>query len=188
MNEVSDFCVSIFEKMKKKNEHGTEYWLARELCKELKYSSWQKFGNVIKKAKQACGRSGFDVNEHFIEINRKVSIGSKMNRNISDIQLSRFACYLIVQNGDPRNEIIALCKSYFAILTRKQEIQDNLKITELAVRLFQSTQLEEKIIREGIKGQEEINQAHEEVRKKVRQAINELGSNLPEELPPPQKP
>src|SRR3989344_9701772 len=103
-------------------EQGIEYWLARDLQKLLDYDEWRNFLSVIDKAKAACQNSGQDIQDHFVGVNKKVKIGSETERKIEDIMLTRYACYLIAQNGDPRKEQIAFAQSYFAIQTRKQEL------------------------------------------------------------------
>ncbi len=115
---------TIFEKIKHIEDDGLEFWLARELAVVLGYSKWENFQKVIDKAMLACRNSGFDANDHFPDVRKMVDIGSGSKRKIKDYQLSRYACYLIVQNGDPRKEVIALGQTYFAIQTRRQEIID----------------------------------------------------------------
>jgi hypothetical protein len=179
MNDSGDSGVSAFENIKHLDQDGSEFWLAKELSQVFGYKKWAKFQNVIRKAKLACTNSGNDAKKHFID---QIEIGSGDQRKVADVKLSRYACYLIVQNGDPNKEIIALCQTFIAIQMRKQEIQENLRITDLAAQLFAATQADEKIIREGIKGKDEINQARLNVQQKVRQTIQELGGSLPEEL------
>lgn len=101
---------------------GIECWSARELQVLLNYTEWRNFENVINKAKEACKSFKQDVNNHFVDVNKMVQIGSGTEKSIPDILLTRYACYLIAQNGDPRKEEIAFAQSYFAIQTRKQEI------------------------------------------------------------------
>ena len=113
-----------FEQIKKIREDGTEYWNARELSEVLQYRKWENFSKVIDRAKLACNNSGFDVQDHFPEVRKMVVIGSNTIRELLDYELSRYACYLIVQNGDPRKEVIALGQTYFAIQTRRQEVTD----------------------------------------------------------------
>jgi DNA-damage-inducible protein D len=103
-------------------EQGIEYWFARDLQLLLGYSEWRKFLGVIDKAKEACVNSELDPKDHFVDAAKMVSIGSDAKRKIEDIKLTRYACYLIAQNGDPRKEEIAFAQSYFAIQTRKQEL------------------------------------------------------------------
>ena len=116
---------SIFENIKHNLEEGTEYWYARELQHVLEYADWRNFLKVIEKAKIACENSGIIVEDHFVDVNKMVEIGSGAERTVEDIQLSRYACYLIMQNGDPRKEVIAIGQTYFAVKTRQQEIIEN---------------------------------------------------------------
>ena len=113
---------TIFEKIKHTNEIGQEFWSARELYSVLEYAKWDKFLNVIEKAKQACNNSGLDAEDHFPRVEKLVIIGSGATRDIGDLHLSRYACYLIVQNADPSKEVVAQGQTYFAIQTRKQEV------------------------------------------------------------------
>ena len=111
---------TIFEDIKHMDEFGNEYWEARELMKALEYKRWDKFNNVIDNAKIACENSNNQTNDHFSQLGKMVQIGSKTSREITDYKLSRYACYLIVQNADPKKETVALGQTYFAIQTRKQ--------------------------------------------------------------------
>ncbi len=115
-----------FESHKKLNEHGIEYWSARDLQPCLGYSEWRKFENTIKKAITSCEQSGNDPSKHFVGAYKMISIGKQAERKVVDWQLSRFACYLIAQNGDPRKPEIAHAQKYFAIQTRRQEISDQM--------------------------------------------------------------
>ncbi len=103
-------------------EKGVEFWFARDLQKLLGYVEWRKFLGTIEKAKEACKNSNNEILDHFVGAAKKVEIGSDAEREIEDIMLTRYACYLIAQNGDPRKEEIAFAQSYFAIQTRKQEL------------------------------------------------------------------
>ena len=102
-----------------------EYWSARELFSVLEYIKWDKFLNVIDKAKLACKNSFQEPEDHFPRVEKLVKIGSGAKRDVGDIQLSRYACYLIVQNADPSKEVVALGQTYFTIQTRKQETLEN---------------------------------------------------------------
>ena len=110
-----------FEDYSQKAE-DIEFWFARDLQALLDYNDWRNFVNVIEKAEIACKSSGQEVQDHFVDITKKVRIGSEAEREIEDIMLTRYACYLIAQNGDPRKEQIAFAQSYFAVQTRKQEL------------------------------------------------------------------
>ena len=113
-----------FEDIKHTDENGIEFWYARELSSVLDYTKWENFNKVIDKAMLSCQNSGFECADHFLEVRKMVQLGSGSERKVKDYELSRYACYLIVQNGDPRKETIALGQTYFAIQTRRQEIAD----------------------------------------------------------------
>lgn len=251
--------ISPFEAIKKENEEGAEFWSARDLAKILTYDNYRNFLKVIAKARIACEQSGQAVSDHFVGFDEMVVIGSGAKRRVSDLHLSRYACYLTVQNADPEKPIVSLGQTYFAVQTRRQEqadtldnlnedqkrlflreqlsdhnrqlaatasqagvikaidfaifqdhgymglygglkardihtrkelkknqqILDHMGSTELAANLFRATQTDEKIRREEIKGKAEANRTHNEVGKKVRQTIQELGGTMPEDLPTP---
>lgn len=103
-------------------QNGVEYWMARDMQKLLDYTDWRNFLLVVDKAKIACSRSGQNIADHFVDVNKMVKLGSGSERQVEDIMLTRYACYLIAQNGDPRKEQIAFAQSYFAIQTRRQEL------------------------------------------------------------------
>lgn len=250
---------TLFEEIRHVDERGIEYWKSRELAKVLSYSDYRNFLSVIKKAKEACLNSGKKVEDHFGDVTEMIQLAKTAQREVDEIRLSRYACYLIVQNADPSKEVIALGQTYFAIQTRAQELQeekwallteeeqnrlilrgevakhntqlaaaaqdagvktsleyaifqncgyrglyggleakdirarkklkksqqilDHMGSTELAANLFRATQTEERLRREGIKGKQNANRAHEEVGAKVRQTIKELGGTMPEDLP-----
>lgn len=245
---------NIFEQIKKINEYGQEFWSARDLYKLLGYTEYGKFLPAIERAKNACQNSNQAVSDHFAGVSDMVKIGSEAEREIDDYNLSRYACYLIAQNGDPRKEEIALAQTYFAIQTRKQEISeqliedgkrvylrdemkghnknlvkaakeagvinyanfqdysymglygglrqkdiharkrlrekeailDHMGSEELAANLFRATQAEAKLRRENIQGEQNANDTHYEVGKKVRVTIKEIGGTMPEQLPTPE--
>lgn len=249
---------SPFDSIKQLDDEGNEYWYARDLQGILEYSEWRNFYKIIEKAKNACEASGHVVQSEFVDVNKLVDVGANLQRSIQDIVLSRYACYLIAMNGDPRKEVIALAQTYFAVKTHKQEqlelqkedslrlqirqdikehnislaeaanqagikepkdyaifqnegykglygglgvkqihakkglkksqkILDHMGSTELAANLFRSTQTDEKLRREGIKGKENANKIHHDVGAKVRQTIKELGGTMPEDLETPTK-
>jgi DNA-damage-inducible protein D len=251
---------TIFEQIKRVDENGNEFWSARDMSKVLEYSEYRHFKAVIEKAKKACLNSRYKVEDHFEDILEMVSIGSDARRKVESVKLSRYACYLIVQNADPNKEIVALGQTYFAVQTRLQEIRqmneynaldteeekrlflrdelkkhniqlaeaahnagvisnieyaifqnhgykglyggldakrihikkglkksqkilDHMGSTELAANLFRATQTEEKLKREKVEGKTKANKTHFEVGKKVRKTIEELGGDMPEDLP-----
>ena len=113
------------------NEKGVEFWFARDMMFLLGYTKWENFSNVIQKAKNACENSKFNILDHFTDVRKMVELGSDATREIEDIMLTRYACYLIAQNGDSRKEEVAFAQSYFAIQTRRQElIEERIKIKE----------------------------------------------------------
>lgn len=251
---------TVFEQIKRQDEYGNDYWSARDMAKILEYAEFRNFLPVIDRAKEACQNSGQQVENHFVDSHEMVPIGSGAERKVESVKLSRYACYLIVQNADPAKEVVALGQTYFAVQTRLQEIRqmeeynqlatenekrlflrdemkkhntqladaakdagviepydyaifqnhgymglyggldakgihrrkglkasenilDHMGSTELAANLFRATQTEEKLRREQIKGKAKANQAHFDVGKKVRKAIEEIGGTMPENLP-----
>ena len=253
-------AVTLFENIKKIDEEGREYWSSRDLAKILEYKDYRNFLTVINKAKESCSNSNIMLIDHFVDVTDMVSIGSGATRTIETIRLSRYACYLTVQNADPSKTIVAQAQTYFAIQTRiaevkqmeeynrltsedekrlflrnevtkhnllladaakvagvikpydyavfqnygykglygglgakeihfrkglkkNQKILDHMGSTELAANLFRTTQTEEKLRRENIKGKAKANQTHYDVGKKVRQTIEDLGGTMPEDLP-----
>ena len=125
MSELVKYSEQTFESIKHVNEYGEEYWLARELQGVLEYGRWENFNKAIERAKMACTNTGFDVEVHFREVTKMVPLGSGAEREIDDVMLSRYACYLVVMNGDPNKEVIAVGQTYFAVKTRQQELIDN---------------------------------------------------------------
>ena len=112
------------EDIKHTDDNGIEFWYARELASVLDYTQWRNFTKVIDKAMLSCQNSGFECADHFVDVSKTVAMPNSASKKINDLELSRYACYLIVQNGDPRKEPIALGQTYFAIQTRRQEIAD----------------------------------------------------------------
>ena len=131
--------LSAFESIKHIDDDGREYWLARELSKTLEYNDWRNFRKVLDKAKEACINSSKNINEHIVEVNNMLIVGNNAKRQVEDYKLSRYACYLIVQNGDSRKEVIALGQTYFAIQTRRQELfeREYSELSEDEKRLYQ---------------------------------------------------
>lgn len=259
-SELSNQHFNLFEQIKQTDENNNEFWMARQLSKVLEYTDFRNFNAVIDKAKEACKNSDQAIENHLVEFNEMVPIGSGAERLMPSYKLSRYACYLIVQNADPGKEVVALGQTYFAVQTRLQEILqmeeynrlstedekrlflrnemakhntqlaaaakdagviepldyaifqnhgymglyggldakaihkkkglkksqqrlDHMGSTELAANLFRATQTEEKLKREQIKGKQKANRTHFEVGKKVRKTIQELGGEMPENLP-----
>jgi DNA-damage-inducible protein D len=250
-----------FEAIKQTDDHGNEFWSARELQEVLLYTEWRNFSKVIDRAMLACKNSGFDIADHFVEVNKMVEIGSGAQKQVLDYKLTRYACYLIVQNGDPRKEIIALGQTYFAIQTRRQELTDtfnqldennkrlvvrgNIKqwnqllaeaahnagvitdeefaifqnsgymglyggmtvadihrkkglknsekildfmgSTELIANLFRISQTEEKLKLDQVSSAVDANETHYKIAEKIRAAMIDMGTTLPENLPTPDK-
>jgi DNA-damage-inducible protein D len=245
-----------FERIKRVNPAGADFWSARELARVLEYSEFRHFLPVIEKAREACLKSAHRVEDHFEQILEMVSIGSNAQRPVEDWKLSRYACYLVIQNADPSKPLVALGQSYFAVQTRRQEladeaglkedktrlllraemkkhnknlagvakqagvvqpvdyaifmdhgyrglygglgmrdiherkrlrpkehILDHMGSTELAANLFRATQTEEKLRRENVRNKDHAGHIHNEVGRKVRKTIHELGGTMPENLP-----
>lgn len=259
MTEVELYTEEIFEKIKHYTEEGVEFWYARELQHVLEYREWRNFLKTIQKAKDGCEMAQQSVLVHFVDVNKTSPMPNGGVKVMDDFMLSRYACYLIVMNGDPRKAVIALGQTYFAVQTRKQELADaefrmmtederrlhlrnevrgsNKKLasaaqdagvrnfgkfqnygyrglyngenaadirkrkglkqkddildymgsTELAANYFRITQTEDKLRREQIQGEQNANETHYHVGRKVRQTIAELGGTMPEELPVPEK-
>ena len=139
MNDLENINERVFEDIKHVDENGNEYWYARELMTILSYKRWDKFMNVVVKAQESCVKSGNRIYDHFSRVGKMVDIGSNTLRNIVDYKLSRYACYLIAQNGDSRKKNIALAQTYFAVQTRKQELleQEYSKLSEDEKRFYQ---------------------------------------------------
>ena len=155
-----------FEELKKTNEHGAEFWSARELQPLLGYGQWRRFEDAINRAMVSCGQSGNAPENHFAGAGKMVVIGSGSNRKVDDFHLSRFACYLIAQNGDPRKPEIAAAQKYFAI------------------QAFRMTQTRDKLARTPAKDQQQAIRTHEAVGREVREAIKRIGGAMPENIPP----
>ena len=142
-----------FEDIKHIDENGVEFWYARELMPILQYSNWQNFEKIIDKAKISCENSGISVFEHFIDVNKLSKRANNAEVEIKDYELTRYACYLIAQNGDSRKKVIALAQTYFAVQTRKQEISEKeySLLTEDEKRFYQRD-----LKRKGLRYREDI--------------------------------
>ncbi len=259
MNDIEKYGEQIFENIKHVDDNGNEYWSARELMPLLEYSKWENFHKVIKRAMIACEASNNKVNDYFPEVRKSIISGKGRQSFIIDYHLSRYTCYLIVQNANPSKRSVALGQTYFAVQTRKQEIteleysklsedekrlytrilvnnknkylfktakdagvenfgkfnnygykglyngetagqiakrkniEENKDILdyrgseELGANLFRITQTEAKLKKDNIDNENDACMTHYTVGKTVRKAIEELGGNMPETLPTPEK-
>jgi DNA-damage-inducible protein D len=131
-NEIINQHHQTFESIRQLDQNGNEFWLARELAPLLDYQEWRNFQRVLEKAKIACSQSGYAADDHFGDINKMVDIGSSARRQIDDVRLTRYACYLIVQNGDPSKQVIANGQTYFALQTRRQEQSDQQRFAQIS--------------------------------------------------------
>ena len=258
MSNIEKYSENIFESIKHIDQNGNEYWYARELSKVLEYRDWRNFQKVVDKAIISAKNSVLDNGDWVVEVNKPIKTGKGKEELIKDYKLSRYICYLIVQNADSSKEVVALGQTYFAVQTRKQElleeynllpeddkrlksrkeirtgnrtlsrtainagvknldkfhnagykglyngetaddiakrkklryreeILDNMGSDELAANLFRISQINQKLIRDNIKGEKDSNSAHYEVGKKVRKAIADIGGIMPEDMPLPNK-
>ena len=142
MSNELEFKEKVFDEIRHVDENGNEYWEGRELSKVLRYTEWRNFKKVIDRAIIACINSKNNIYDHFVDVNKMVSIGSGASKKVDDFKLSRYACYLIVQNGDSRKKEIALGQTYFAIQTRKMELtqEEFDKLSEDEKRLYRRKQ------------------------------------------------
>ena len=125
MTDIEKISEALFEDIKHLDEQGNEYWTARELIPVLEYNEYRFFKKVIDKAIDACKSSNIKASDHFVHVHDMVALGSGAERKIEDFHLSRYACYLIAMNGDPRKRAVALAQTYFAVKTRQQELVEN---------------------------------------------------------------
>ena len=131
-----------FEAIRQVGENGNEYWSARDLAKVLGYTEYGKFRNTLQKAETACENSGQEVADHFAHVSDMIEVGKGAKLKVANVHLSRYACYLVIQNADPEKEIVALGQTYFAVQTRRQEEADELAgRTEAQRRIFLRSQL-----------------------------------------------
>ncbi len=139
MNEIKEYTEKMFEDIKHTDESGNEYWEARELQRILEYTQWRRFENVINKSMISCKNSNINVREQFANVGKLSKRSNNAVVQINDYKLTRYACYLIAQNGDSRKRVISLAQTYFAIQTRKQELSEKeySVLTEDEKRLYQ---------------------------------------------------
>ena len=139
MNEIKEYTANLFEDIKHLDNRGNEYWFARELQNILGYHQWRSINDLIERAKVACQESKYNIDDHFAVQRKMIKLAKGATRNVVDYKLSRYACYLIVMNGNPKKEIIALGQTYFAIQTRKQELNEKeySELTEDEKRFYQ---------------------------------------------------
>lgn len=131
-NDLSRRHHQTFDAIRREDDGGQEFWLARDLAKVLEYSEFRHFMPVIERAREACRNSGQPVSDHFEDILDMVEIGSGARRQVADVRLSRYACYLVVQNGDPSKPVIAMGQTYFAVQTRRQELSGGAEFQTLS--------------------------------------------------------
>ena len=142
MNEIKEYTEKIFEDIKHTDENGNEYWLARELQNVLGYQQWRSINDLIERAKTACQESKYNIDDHFAVQRKMIKLAKGATRKVVDYKLSRYACYLIVMNGNSQKEAIALGQTYFAIQTIKQELseKDYNQLSEDEKRLYRRNQ------------------------------------------------
>ena len=142
MNEIKEYTEKIFEDIKHIDENENDYWLARELQNVLGYHQWRSINELIERAKVACRESKYSIEDHFAVQSKMIKLAKGATREVKDYKLSRYACYLIVMNGNPQKQIIALAQTYFAIQTRKQELSEKEynELTEDEKRLYRRNQ------------------------------------------------
>jgi DNA-damage-inducible protein D len=169
--ELVQTLTSTFEGHAQQTDNGVEYWLARDIQHLLGYSEWRNFGLVISKAQTACTVSGHALRHHFVDVNKMVDLGSGSQREVEDLMLTRYACYLIAQNGDPRKAEIAFAQTYFAVQTRKAELIEQRLLEAERVRARKKLITSEKELSEVIFEQTGGSQDFAMIRSKGDQAL-----------------
>ncbi|MCL2712006.1 MAG: hypothetical protein FWD37_01860 [Methanomassiliicoccaceae archaeon] len=176
-----------FENIRHARNDGSEYWSAREFASILGYKVWRTFAKVIDKAMIACNNSGFDTNDQFAEVGKLIEHGKNGKRKTIDYELSRYACYLIIQNGDTRKKAVALGQAYLAMQTYKKEMSCFAGRTGYAADLFCMIQAEEKLKRDAVDNIVDANAVYHQVRNEVYKTVKDIGGTMPEDLPTPEK-
>lgn len=145
INEIKEYTEKMFEDIKHIDEEGNEYWFARELQNVLGYCQWRSINYLIARAKVVCQESRYNIDDHFAVQRKMIKLAKGATRNVIDYKLSRYACYLVVMNGNSKKEIIALAQTYFTIQTRKQELSEKKynELTEDEKRLYRRNQVRE---------------------------------------------